>query len=179
MENDTVSNLYEGCYTVNCDVILDTAKTVYAEESDRFKQAEAKANMFLAFSGVVFAAYIAFVSALKDLPSSPAHLIYGLSFKLMILSLLTIAIIFSLRAVTMGKFDQVSLDSIVTLESAKQPEVQLKLEIASTYKAVVDANRDKIESKMRYCRISLNFTILSLLIFSLYFIIEEVIKNVR
>jgi hypothetical protein len=162
----------------SCDAILDTAKVIYNEESERFKQAEAKANITIAFSGVLLGIYLTYISSFNPQGNESAYLIYNFIFKSIVLTLLLAGIFFFLRSIKIDQYLQVSLNEIVTYDFASEEESIVKIDLAATYKEAIDNNKEKIEEKLRLYNIGLKFITWGLIIFSVHFIIEEVIKHV-
>jgi hypothetical protein len=162
-----------------CEAILDTSKTIYNEESERFKQAEAKTNITLAFSGVLFGAYLTYIGAFKPVSESAEYYIYTYLFKLIVFVCFTISITYFLKSIRTGEYDQAGLDAIVNSNFAKEPDAKAKLEIAATYKDALDLNRGKLETKMKTYNQGLNFMFWGFILFALHFVIEEVVKRVN
>lgn len=162
-----------------CDVVLDTAKTIYSEESERFKQAEAKTNITLAFIGVLFGAYLTYLGSFKPVMKDVPYLVYTSLFKLVVFGCFTTSIIYFLRSVRTGEYDQVNIDNIVTKDFSQKKETDSKLAIAATYADAVRLNKDKLESKMKLYSTGLNFMSWGFVIFAIHFIIEEVIRYVK
>lgn len=162
-----------------CEAILDTAKTIYTEESERFKQAEAKTNITLAFVGVLFAAYLTYVGAFKPTTKESSYLVYTLLFQLGVFALFTLSIIYFLRSIKTGAYDQVSLENIVNENLAIETEGKAKILIAATYKDAIDSNKENLESKLKLYSIGLNYMFWGFLIFAVHFVIEEVVKYVK
>jgi nitrogen fixation-related uncharacterized protein len=163
----------------SCDTILDTAKTVYAEEQARFIQYENKINIGLAFGGVILVAYLTYLGSNKLLTHDIGYLIYSILLGLSVLILFTIGIIYFLRAIKSGDYKQVDLSNIVVLSFAQDPVEIVKLELAATYKSAVDENKTILEKKAKYYDIGLTVVTQGFLIFVIYFVIEEVIKYVK
>ncbi|PRT13202.1 hypothetical protein C6352_02315 [Bacillus thuringiensis] len=162
-----------------CDVILDAAKAVYDEEAERFKQAEAKTNITLAFVGVLFGAYLTYLGSFKPPIKEISYGIYTGVFKLTIFICFTISIIYFLRSIKTGEYDQVSIENIVTEDFAQREENDAKLTVAGTYNDAVALNREKLEFKMKLYSIGLNFMTCGFIMFAIHFIIEEVIRFVK
>ncbi|OKL36689.1 hypothetical protein [Domibacillus mangrovi] len=163
----------------SCDAILDTAKTVYNEESERFKQAEAKTNIALAFAGVLFAAYLTYLGTFKPIIKEPSYLVYTSLFKVAIFVLLVIGIIYFLRSIKTGEYRQVDLNNIVSIDFGKRSEKNSKLSLAFTYDEAVTLNKEGIEGKLRFYQIGLQLITYGFLIFAIHFLIEEVIRYVQ
>ncbi|WP_305455503.1 hypothetical protein [Bacillus mycoides] len=162
-----------------CDVILDTAKSVYNEESDRFKQAEAKTNITLAFVGVLFGAYLTYLGAFKPPLKEVSYLIYTGLFKLIVFVCFITSIIYFLRSIKTGEYDQVGLDNIVTEEFSNRDEIDAKLAVAGTYNDAVANNKDRLEDKLKLYGVGLNLMTWGFIIFAVHFVIEEVIRYVK
>lgn len=177
---DNGSNPNEPQYNADsCDAILDTAKTVYAEEQTRFIQYENKTNIVLAFGGVILVAYLTYLGSNKFLLNDIGYLIYSILFRLSVLLLFTIGIIYFLKAIKSGDYKQVDLSNIVDLSFAQDPVETVKIELAATYKLAIDENKSILEKKTRYYDIGSTLVTLGFLIFVIYFVIEEVIKYVK
>jgi len=161
------------------DAILDTAKSIYNEEVDRFKQIEAKTSITLTFMGVLFGVFLTYLGAFKPQADEIAYLIYTYLFKCFILVLLSLSITFFFRSIKTGKFEQIQLDNIVTYSFAEEEESKVKLEISATYKEAIDLNCSKIEIKTKHYNVGLKFMSWSFLLFIVHFVIEEVIRNVK
>ncbi|WP_078378677.1 hypothetical protein [Sutcliffiella halmapala] len=178
IENGT--NPSEPHYNVDsCDAILDTAKTVYAEEQARFIQYENKTNIGLAFGGVILVAYLTYLGSNKLLLHDTGYLIYSILLRLSVLILFTIGIIYFLRAIKSGDYKQVDLSNIVVLSFAQDPVETVKIELAATYKSAVDENKTILDKKTKFYDIGLTLVTRGFLIFVIYFVIEEVIKYVK
>lgn len=162
----------------SCDAILGTAKHIYLEESERFKQAEAKTNITLAFVGVLFGIYLTFLGAFEPITQEPGYLIYTFLIKAVIFLSLVISISFFIKSVKTGVYDQVSLNDIVNYNFAKEDECKVKLEIAATYKDAIDFNKSGVETKMKFYSKGLIFMYWGFITFATHYIIEEVIKYV-
>ncbi len=162
-----------------CEAILDTAKTIYTEESERFKQVETKTSITLAFVGVLFGAYLTYLGSFKLSTHEISYLIYTYLFQLVIFVALTVSIIYFLMSIKTGEFEQVDLETIVDTNFSSEPEGIAKLQIAATYRDAISANKNGIDSKMRFYSMGLNYLLWALIIFALYFTIEEVIKHVH
>lgn len=162
-----------------CDVILDTAKSVYNEESERFKQAEAKTNITLAFVGVLFGAYLTYLGAFKPPLKEVSYLIYTGLFKLLVFTCFITSIIYFLKSIKTGEYDQVGLDNIVTDDFSKRDEINAKLAVAGTYTDAVANNKERLEDKLKLYGIGLNLMTWGFIIFAVHFVIEEVIRYVK
>lgn len=172
----------ENDQTVNadsCEAILDTAKTIHAEESGRFNQCENKTNIGLAFTGVLLGAYLTYLSSYKVPLKDTAYLTYTILFKVAILILFTLAIIFFLKSIKRGEYEQIDLNNIIDLEFAGYDVSKVRLEIAATYKQVVDLNKSKLEKKLEDYDIGLKLVTWGFLLFVGHFLIEEVIRYVK
>ncbi|MGD6966415.1 hypothetical protein ACQCVP_08305 [Rossellomorea vietnamensis] len=163
----------------SCDAILDTAKTVYAEEQARFIQYENKTNIGLAFGGVVLVAYLTYLGSNKLLLNDTGYLIYSTLFRLSILILFTIGIIYFLKAIKSGDYKQVDLSNIVLLSFAQDPVETVKIELAATYKSAVDENKIVLDKKTKFYDLGLTLVARGFLVFVIYFVLEEVIKYVK
>ncbi|MDM5187853.1 hypothetical protein QUF99_11085 [Bacillus sp. DX4.1] len=175
MSQETERPFVEG----TCDVILDTAKEIYNEESARFTQAEAKTNITLAFVGVLFGAYLTYLGAFNPVTKNVPYLIYTFLLKLTVFVCFTISIVYFLRSIKTGEYDQVGLDYIVTETFAREEERSAKLSVAGTYTDAVKLNKDKLEAKMKLYGTGLSFMIWGFVIFAVHFVIEEVIRHVK
>lgn len=163
----------------SADAILDTAKTVYNEEADRFKQVEAKTSMTIAFISVLFGAFLTYLGTFNPISENTWYLIYTYFHKFIILSLLSISTIYFFRSIKVGEHRQIDLDSVVDAKYATDDEALLKLRLASTYKEVVDSNCSKIDLKLKNYNRGLFIMVSSFVVFVVHFIVEEVIKNVH
>lgn len=163
----------------SCEAILDTAKIIHAEELGRFSQCENKTNIGLAFTGVLLGAYLTYLSSYKVPLKDTAYLTYTILFKVAILILLSLAIIFFLKSIKRGEYEQIDLNNIVDSEFAGCNVGQVRLEIAATYKQVVDLNKSKLEKKLEDYDIGLKLVTWGFLLFVGHFLIEEVIRYVK
>jgi len=163
----------------SCESILDTAKTVHAEETARFNQFENKTNIGLAFTGVLLGAYLTYLSTFKPAIKDESYLIYTIVFKILILGLLTIAIICFLKSIKTGEYKQVDLNNIIDLEFAKDSPTKVKIEIAATYKSVIDQNKDRLKLKIEFYDKGLDYVTWGFSLFVFHFLIEEIIKYVK
>ncbi|OUB71865.1 hypothetical protein [Bacillus thuringiensis] len=162
----------------SCDVILDTAKAVYDEEIDRFKQTEAKTNITLAFVGVLFGAYLTYLSAFKLPIKEISYLVYTVLFKAAVFTCYITSIFYFLKAINTGKYEQVNLDEVASESYAKQDAEITKLRIAFSYRDIVSRNRDVLERKLKSYRIGLYIMTCGFIAFAIHFLIEEVIRHV-
>ncbi|MFP7442541.1 MULTISPECIES: hypothetical protein [Bacillus] len=163
----------------SCDAILDTAKTVYAEEQTRFIQYENKTNIGLAFGGVILVAYLTYLGTNKLPIHDTGYLIYSILLRFSVLTSFTVGIIYFLRAIKSGDYEQINLSNIVDLDFAQDPVATVKLELAATYKTAIDGNKTILDKKTKYYDIGLTSVTIGFLIFVIYFVIEEVIKHVK
>lgn len=162
-----------------CEVILDTSKTAYLEELDRFKQIESKVNIALALNGVLLAAYLTYLGNLRFQSSDIGYIVYTNLFKIVIIFCLGFGILYFLKAIEIEEYDQVRLDGIVAYTFARESVDKARMQVAATYKEVIDLNREKIKKKSKCYNKGHAFLISSLLFFLIHFIIEEVIKYVH
>lgn len=177
-QNETSSS--DPLYKVDsCDAILDTAKTVYAEEQARFIQYENKTNIGLAFGGIILVAYLTYLGSSKLLLHDTGYLIYSILLRVSVLTLFTIGIIYLLRAIKSGEYKQVDLSNIVVLSFAQDPVETVKFELAATYKSAIDENKVILDIKTRFYDIGLTLISWGFSIFVIYFVIEEIIKYVK
>ena len=160
----------------SCDSILDTAKIVHAEELARFNQCESKTNIGLAFSGIMLGSYLTYLSTFKPDLTESSYLIYSFLFKAAIFTILTIGIMYFLKSIKVGTYEQIDLDNIVDLEFATDNETKVKFEIAATYKTVVNNNKRSLELKLKYYGTGLKYLTGGFLLFTIHFFIEEVIS---
>ncbi|QWG70404.1 hypothetical protein EXW32_29110 (plasmid) [Bacillus mycoides] len=165
--------------TGTSDVILDTAKSVYNEEAERFKQAEAKTNITLAFVGVLFGVYLTYLGAFKPPLKEVSYLIYTCLFKLIVFTCFITSIIYFLKSIKTGEYDQVGLDNIVTNDFSKRNEIDAKLAVAGTYTDAVTNNKGRLEEKLKLYGIGLNLMTWGFIIFAIHFVIEEVIRYAK
>ncbi|PEG10308.1 hypothetical protein CON96_11460 [Bacillus wiedmannii] len=163
----------------SCDVVLDTAKSVYDEEIDRFKQTEAKTNITLAFVGVLFGAYLTYLGGYKPPMKEISYLVYTVIFKLTVFMCYIVSIVYFFKAINTGKYKQVGLEEIASESFAKQDAEVTKLRVAFTYRDVINLNRDTLEKKLRFYQIGLYIMACGFMVFALHFLIEEVIRHVK
>ncbi|CAM3958754.1 hypothetical protein L1N85_00040 [Paenibacillus alkaliterrae] len=161
----------------SCDAILDTAKTIHNEEAERFKQIEAKTSIALAFTGLLFGAFLTYVTTNAPVLKDIASLIYNSLFRLIIVALISLSAYYFLKSIKAGDYDQIDLGNIVSNSFAKEDSGKVKMGIAATYKDVVDLNGDKIESKSRHYTIGLNYISWGFTIFVVHIIVEEIIRH--
>ncbi|WP_455931044.1 hypothetical protein [Priestia aryabhattai] len=169
----------DGYNSETCETILDTAKVIYNEEGERFKQAEAKTNIALAFVGILFAAYLTYLGAFKPSNQEISYLIYTFIFQLAIFILFTLSIVYFLYSIKTGKYEQVALENIVNENFAREKAEKAKLLLAATYKDAIDSNKNNLESKLKLYSVGLNLMLFGFLVLSFHFIIEEVIRYVK
>ncbi|MED4170596.1 hypothetical protein [Priestia megaterium] len=162
-----------------CEAILDTAKTIYNEEAERFKQTEAKTNITLAFVGILFAAYLTYLGAFKPISKEISYLVYTFLFELVIFILFVLSIVYFFKSIKTEEYEQVGLENIVNENLARNDANQTKLLIAATYKDAIDFNKNLLESKLKLYGMGLNFMHWGFLSFAVHFMIEEVIKYVK
>lgn len=177
MDQDRSEN--EVPYDLNsCNVILDTSKTLYNEESDRFKQTESKAGITLGFVGVLLGFFLAFIKESKITGEGSGYLIYNFGFRIAILALFSISALKFVNAIKVGVFQQVIVDAVVDLDLARKKPEHVTLAIAATYKDVIEKNEKKIDKKTDSYNEGLKYMLWGFLLFLVYFIVEEVIKYV-
>ncbi|PEA56058.1 hypothetical protein CON64_05355 [Bacillus pseudomycoides] len=163
----------------SCDVVLDTAKSVYYEEIDRLKQMEAKTNITLAFVGVLFGAYLTYLGAFKMPMKEISYMIYTVLFKITVFVCYLVSVIYFLRAISTGKYKQVGLDEIASESFAMQDAEITKLRVAFTYRDVVSYNSVILEKKLKFYSRGLYIMAFGLMLFAVHFFIEEVIRHVK
>lgn len=162
----------------SCNVILDTAKSVYDEEIDRFKQAEAKTNITLAFVGILFGAYLTYLGTYKPPIEETSYLIYTVLFKIAVFICYIVSIIYFLKAISTGKYEQVDLNQFATESFALKNTEIATLTVAFTYRDVVNLNRGVLEKKLECYSKGLRILTYGFVIFTIHFLIEEVIRHV-
>lgn len=175
MEPEDIVSSYQN---ETVDLILDTAKVVYNEEAERFKQVESKTSITLTFIGVLIGFYLSYLSSFTPVTNNTGYLIYTYLFKIVILLLFSLSILFFIRSIGVGKFEQLDLNNIVLISFAKSEPNQSKLEIAQTYKDSIDLNRTQINKKIESYKYGLNIMLIGFLLFIFHFIVEGVIINV-
>ena len=162
-----------------CIYILDTAKTIYIEEGERFKQTEAKTNITLAFAGILFGAYLTYLGSAGIHQEVSGYYMYSLLFNIGIFASVIISIYYFLRSIKSAAYNQVDLTDIVNMDFAKQDERDVILQIAATYQEAINLNRDKIEDKIAFYSKGLRYLLISFFAFSIHVLIEEAIKYVQ
>ncbi|OMF73014.1 hypothetical protein [Paenibacillus glucanolyticus] len=162
----------------SCNVILDTAKTVYNEEYDRFKQIETKTGVTIGFVGVLFGFIITYLTTIKLGNNDAGYLIYTFGIRFVIVTLLAISALKYLGAIKVGKFEQIDIDEVVDTRLASRPPEELTLTIAATYLKVIKENEEKINQKTDKYNDGLKLMVSGFLLFLIYFFLEEVIKYV-
>lgn len=159
------------------DAILDTAKTIYNEESERFKQAESKTGIALAIVGVLFGAYLTYLGTFEPITKETSYLIYTYIFKLLIFVCFSLGIIFLLRSIRTGQYEQVSLKRIAVEEFGRESPDIAKLGIALTYKEAINNNKGIIENKLAIYNKGLTLVYWGFVFLSIHFLIEGVINS--
>ncbi|WP_145039811.1 hypothetical protein [Paenibacillus sp. Y412MC10] len=175
---DTDTNNQSPLNLDSCNVILDTAKTVYNEEYDRFKQIETKTGVTIGFVGVLFGFFLTYLNSVKITSNDVGYLIYTFGIRFIIIVLLAISALRFINAIKVGKFDQINIDNVVDTEVARKPPDELILSVAATYQEVIQKNEEKINKKTDKYNNGLKFMVYGFLLFLVYFCIEEVIKYV-
>lgn len=161
----------------SCNTILDTAKLVYNEEIDRYKISETKAQILLAFTGVVLSFFInTLVKSEIDIRNIKFLIVT--IFNLMILGLLGYAIKSLIYSITMGDFAQVDVEDLTTKKFASTDECIVMMQIATTYKNVIKENRILLEKKMNHLKDALWYLKNALFVIVILVIIKEVLKIV-
>ncbi|MBO3283085.1 MULTISPECIES: hypothetical protein [Paenibacillus] len=163
----------------SCDAILDTVKTVYNEEIDRFKQVETKTGITLGFVGVILGVFISYVGASKIQLNVVSYVVFSYFFKLTIIGLLTVSSIKLINAIKVGSFQQVDINNIVDAEFAKDNPADVKYSIAATYQETITQNEEKIDKKNDNYSVGLNLMTYGFVLFIIYIILEEIIKNAK
>ncbi|MGD6962734.1 hypothetical protein ACQCVB_11065 [Fictibacillus phosphorivorans] len=152
-------------------VILDTAKTIYSEENDRFKIAETKASILLAFTGVLANFYMQYIYRRITLEQLNLYDLFFIVINLLLILLLAYLLISSLM---LQDFEQPTLDTVILYSYAEKDQSNIMLEIAATYHNVIKKNREVLKAKYDNIRIAL-FILIGLLIFSiLHIFLKEV-----
>ncbi|EGG35253.1 hypothetical protein [Paenibacillus sp. HGF5] len=162
----------------SCNVILDTAKTIYNEEYDRFKQIETKTGVAIGFVGVLFGFFLTYLNSVKITSNDVGYLIYTFGLRFIIIVLLTISALKFMNAIKVGEFVQVKLDRIVDKNTARMPPEEVTLSVAATYQEVIQSNEKKIDRKTDKYKDGLKFMVYGFLLFLVYFCLEEVIRYV-
>ncbi|KKO54492.1 hypothetical protein [Paenibacillus sp. DMB20] len=121
----------------SCNVILDTAKTIYNEEYDRFKQIETKTGVTIGFVGVLFGFFLNYLISAKLNSNDVGYLIYAFGLRFIIIVLLTVSALKFISAIKVGEFDQINIDNVVDTNLAKEPPESLTLSVAATYQDVI------------------------------------------
>ncbi len=160
------------------NIILEIAKTTYNEELDRFKQTEAKTSIALAFSGVIITAYFAYLTTYSPTSLEHSYLVYNYILKFVIMTLLVTSIYFLITSIRTDTFQQIDLNSLVDDSLAQLEGKEVEMKIAYTYKELVEINEGKIGNKIKNYNCGLKFMNYGFFLFIIYFIIEEIIKNV-
>lgn len=180
MEDLTNTSQNNDSYDTNtCETILDTAKSIHNEELERFNQAETKTSIALALLGIIFIAYINYLSNFTLVNNEISYLIYTFFFKFIIFISFTLSTIFFLNSIKTSNYEQISIENIINTDFIKLNGNIVKLKIATTYKDAIKQNKFKIEQKMKYYNCGLKFLFIGFIIFIVHFIIEEVIKYVH
>lgn len=162
----------------SCNAILDTAKVIYNEEQSRFNQYETKNSIGLAFTGVIFGAYLRYLSTVTPNFENIPYAVYSSFFNIVILIFFCLGIICFLKSIKSGEYQQVELGNIVEYDFARDDIAKVRLELAATYKVAVDQNKSILENKSKFFDRGLNFASSAFVLFIFFFLIEEVIKNV-
>lgn len=162
----------------SCNAILDTAKVIYNEEQSRFNQYETKNSIGLAFTGVIFGAYLRYLSTATPNFDNVPYAIYSSFFNIVILIFFCLGIICFLKSIKSGEYQQVELSNIVEYDFARDDIAKVRLELAATYKVAIDQNKTVLETKTKLFDKGLNFAFSAFILFIFFFLIEEVIKNV-
>jgi hypothetical protein len=162
----------------SCVVIYETAKAVYEEEIDRFKNIETKTNIALAFAGIFLGIFITFTSTNTTGSPNAGYLIYSTLFKALVFGFFITSAVYFYRSLRSESYEQLDLENIVDKETSTGSGTSAYLSIASTYRNAVAANKAKINNKTRLYDKGLGYISISFLVFILHFIIEVVIGYV-
>ncbi|GIO30776.1 MULTISPECIES: hypothetical protein [Paenibacillus] len=162
----------------SCDAILDTAKTIYNEEYDRFKQVETKTGITLGFVGVLFGVFLTYATSIKIPTGQIAHAIYSYIFQIVIAILLTLSAVRFINAIKVGTFEQVDINNIVDSDFAKETPARVKIDLAATYQESINSNSERVDRKNKNYSAGLGLMLWGFILFVIYIIIEEIIKNV-
>ena len=162
----------------SCEAILDTAKTIYNEEVDRFKQVETKTGITLGFVGVLIGVILTYATNFKALPGQPAHTIYSYSLLILIIALFTTSAMKFINTIKVGIFEQIDIDNIVDSNFAKESPASVRLDLAATYQDTINKNSGKIDKKIKSYNQGLTLMQWGFVAFIIYLIIEGVVKNV-
>ena len=79
-----------------------------------------------------------------------------------------------LKSIKRGEYEQIDLNNIIDLEFAGYDVTKVRLEIAATYKQVVDLNKSKLEEKLEDYDMGLKLVTWGFLLFVGHFLIEEI-----
>jgi hypothetical protein len=164
----------------SAELILQTSKDLYIEEMDRFKNTEVKSGILLTAAGVIFTVYL---SILKDIKVDwiSKHLgfyCFFLLVSIIVLSCIVISVTHLLLSLKGDKYEQVSINSIVDEEFAKDDPCDVAFDIAATYQNVINRNREKLENKTRYFNEGLYFLSITVIFIVLYALVEGAMKLV-
>lgn len=163
----------------SCETILTVAREIYQDELDRSKQLESKTAITLAFLGVVITYHLGTFLNNKNVYFSNVKLNTMLFCLDLIITMGFIAsIIFLLHAIALSSFKQVRIRDIVNVEDAISDPAQVKINIAATYKIVVEENKTAINSKSQKYAKGLLLTEISFILFIINLLIKGVVNFV-
>ena len=127
---------------------------------------------------MVLGAYLRYLNTVTTNLSNIPYVIYSSFFKIIILILFSVGIIYFLRSIRSGEYQQVELANIVDYDFARDDITKVRIELAATYKQVIDLNKSVLEIKSRLYDKALKFAAWGFIIFIVHFLIEEIIKYV-
>lgn len=159
----------------SCETILTVAQLIYQDELDRSKQFESKTAITLAFVGVVITYHLGTFLNNKNAYLSNVKLnTMVFCFDLIITLGFISSIILLLQAIALSSFKQVKISDIVNLEDATSDPAQVKINIAATFKIVVEENKTVINSKSQKYANGLCILEISLILFVISLLIKGV-----
>lgn len=158
----------------SCNAILDTAKTIYSEEADRFKQVESKAGITIGFVGVIFGFFLTNLGPTSS--KNLGYILYSNGFRLAAFFLLSLSLFKFISSIKVGVFAQVDIDKVVSYDLAEDLPEKVTLSIASTYEEVIQQNKEKIDAKINNYNKGLQYMSWGFLLFLIYSIVEGIIK---
>lgn len=163
--------------TESCQTILEVSKELYNDELERTKQIESKSAIALTFIGIII------TLLLSSIVNAESTLLINLKINtiffcidIAIMGGFVISIIHLLDSITTSDFQQVKIDEIVNVEDATSNPAQVKINIAATYQKIVNHNMAVINEKAEKYKKGINLAKCSFILFSINFLIQEVIR---
>lgn len=163
------------------ELILQTAKDIYLEEMERFKNTEVKSGILLTAVGVLLTFYLTYMKDIKIdwIIKHSGFFCFFLIVSVIILTLFIKTICFLLLSLKGFKYEQICVNSIVDEKFAMNDSSDVAFDIAATYQNIININRERLEKKTECFNEGLYFLSYTIIFIVLYVLIEGVMKLVN